>query len=131
MQGYTAQAIVTTDQCIVSAEVTQEEYDVHQFAPMVEAMNATRTLPGSGNVPRALAADAGYWHDQVDVAQVEKDGPELFIAALTCSPQPPPHDSRSPIPTAFPPVSIPSVPSCRSRSWQQSLGQMGRASCMV
>ena len=28
-------------------------------------------------------ADAGYWHDQLDVAQLEQAGPELFIATAS------------------------------------------------
>ena len=84
VQGYNAQAIVTTDQCIVSAEVAQEENDVHQLVPMVESMNATLDAAGIAERPRALAADAGYWHDQVDVVQVDKEGSELSISTANC-----------------------------------------------
>lgn len=47
---------------------------------MMESMNATPDAAGIGERSWALAADAGYWYDQAGVAQVEHDGPELFIA---------------------------------------------------
>lgn len=83
VQGYNAQAIVTADQCIVSAEITQEENDVHQLEPMLTALEATLDAAGIEERPRTLAADAGYWHDQLDVAKLERSGPELFIATAS------------------------------------------------
>ena len=79
-QGFNAQAIVTADQCIVSAEITQEENDVHQLEPMLAALEATLEAAGIEDRPQALAADAGYWHNQLDVTELEQEGPELFIA---------------------------------------------------
>ena len=38
VQGCNAQATVTAGQCIVSAEVAQEENDVHQLEPMLAAL---------------------------------------------------------------------------------------------
>jgi hypothetical protein len=64
VQGFNAQAIMTAGQCIVCAEITQEENDVHQLEPM-------------------LAADAGYWHDQLEMTELEQKGPELFIATAS------------------------------------------------
>ena len=83
IQGYNAQAIVTADQCIVSAEITQEENDVHQLKPMLSALEATLDAAGIEDRPQALAADAGYWHDQLDIAKLEQAGPELFIATAS------------------------------------------------
>lgn len=83
VQGYNAQAIVTADQCIVSAEITQQENDVHQLEPMLNAMEAILEAAGIEERPRTLAADAGYWHDQLEVEQLEKTGPELFIATAS------------------------------------------------
>lgn len=79
-QGFNAQAIVTADQCIVSAEITQEENDVHQLEPMLAALEATLEAAGIEDRPQTLAADAGYWHNQLDVTELEQEGPELFIA---------------------------------------------------
>jgi aspartate 1-decarboxylase len=36
VQGYNAQAVVTADQVILAASVTQEENDVRQLGPMLE-----------------------------------------------------------------------------------------------
>ena len=80
VQGYNAQAIVTADQCIVSAEITQEENDVHQLEPMLATLTATLDAAGIAERPQRLAADAGYWHDQLDVGKLEQSGPELFVA---------------------------------------------------
>ena len=83
VQGFNAQAIVTAGQCIVSAEVTQEENDVHQLEPMLAVLKATLEAAGIEDRPQALAADAGYWHDQLEVTELEQEGPELFIATAS------------------------------------------------
>ena len=83
VQGFNAQAIVTAGQCIVSAEITQEENDVHQLEPMLAALAATLEAAGIEDRPQTLAADAGYWHDQLEVTKLEKEGPELFIATAS------------------------------------------------
>ena len=33
--------------------------------------------------PQALAAAAGYWHDQLEVTGLEREGPELFLATAS------------------------------------------------
>ena len=83
VQGFNAQAIVTTGQCIVSAEITQDENDVHQLEPMLAALAATLEAAGIEDRPPALAADAGYWHDQLEVKELEQKGPALFIATAS------------------------------------------------
>ena len=50
---------------------------------MLAALEASLDAAGIEDRPRALAADAGYWHDQLDVAQLEQAGPELFIATAS------------------------------------------------
>ncbi|WP_394708735.1 hypothetical protein [uncultured Desulfobulbus sp.] len=59
VQGFNAQAIVTAGQCIVSADITQEENDVHQLEPMLAVLEATLEAAGIEGRPQALAAEAG------------------------------------------------------------------------
>jgi transposase len=60
VQGYNAQAVVTADQVILAASVTEEENDVRQLGPMLEMargnLMATRAHVGLG----VVLADAGY-----------------------------------------------------------------------
>nr|WP_321464296.1 transposase [uncultured Desulfobulbus sp.] len=83
VQGFNAQAIVTADQYIVSTVITQEENDIHQLEPMLITLEATLEAAEIEDRPRTLAADAGYWHDQLDVGELEQAGPELFIATAS------------------------------------------------
>ena len=83
VQGFNAQAMVTTGQCIVSAEITQDENNVHQLEPMLAALEATLEAAGIEDRSQTLAADAGYWHDQLEVTVLEQEGPESFIATAS------------------------------------------------
>ncbi len=80
IQGYNGQAVVTEDQIIVSAVVTQDENDLHQLEPMIEETRRTIEEAGIEKPIGALGADAGYWRDDLDVVAIEKEGPELVIA---------------------------------------------------
>jgi hypothetical protein len=44
LQGYNAQAVVSEDQVIVAAAITQEPADMHQLHPMLERGGANFTL---------------------------------------------------------------------------------------
>ncbi len=60
VQGYNAQAVVTKEQIILAAEVTQEENDLGQLGPMMRKLGENlRELGVRGKVETALA-DAGY-----------------------------------------------------------------------
>jgi hypothetical protein len=60
VQGYNAQAVVTKEQIIVAAEVTQEENDVNQLRPMMEQMGKTLKTVGVKEKVKTKLADAGY-----------------------------------------------------------------------
>ena len=60
VQGYNAQAVVTKEQIIVAAQVTQEENDVNQLRPMMEAMGETLKTVGVKEKVEVKLADAGY-----------------------------------------------------------------------
>lgn len=74
VQGYNAQAAADcASQVIVAQDVTQEENDKRQLAPMLG-----RCEEQAGKRPKELLADAGYWSEEN--AKLEEEGTELFIA---------------------------------------------------
>jgi hypothetical protein len=79
VQGYNAQAIVTEDQIIIAADVTQEANDVRQLHPMLQQAKEELEAAGVEERVRAGLADAGYW-SEVNIREAGPDGPELLIA---------------------------------------------------
>lgn len=57
--AYNAQAVVSADQVIVAADVTQQSPDSHQLEPM--AQQGARNLAELQKTPTTLVADTGYW----------------------------------------------------------------------
>lgn len=64
-QGYNAQAVVSKDQLILAAEVTQEENDQHQLMPMVAQTQSNLEVTGENNQVDVYLGDAGYGNDDV------------------------------------------------------------------
>ena len=60
LQGYNAQAAVSTDQVIVAAEVTNAANDSTMFAPMVRATEKN-LVSSEANGVGTFVADTGYW----------------------------------------------------------------------
>jgi len=85
LQGYTilaqgnAQAVVTRDQMIVSADVTQAENDVQQLHSMLEQTQEDLSAAGVEEAPGVALADAGYWSES-NLTKADPEGPELLIA---------------------------------------------------
>ena len=78
-QGYNAQAVATSEQVIVAAELTRAATDVQELEPMVEATN--HNLAALGQAPiGTLLADASYYSD-ANVRSLAEAGPELLIAS--------------------------------------------------
>ncbi|MCG6535613.1 MAG: transposase, partial [Syntrophales bacterium LBB04] len=80
VQGYNAQAVVSEEQIILAADVTQEDNDCHQLEPMLKETD--RNLEALGYIEKAgsLVADAGYFREDLDIAGLEKTGTQLFLA---------------------------------------------------
>jgi transposase len=78
MQGYNAQAAVTTGQVVVAAEVTTTAPDYGQLEPVVRA--ALRNLGHAGvtDTPVTVLADAGYWHTE-QMERIISDGMQVLI----------------------------------------------------
>ena len=79
VQGYNGQAVVTQEQIIVAADLTQEENDVLQLHPMLEQAQANLAQAGIVERIESAAADAGYWSEE-NVQAAPPDGSELYIA---------------------------------------------------
>ena len=60
LQGYNAQAAVSTDQVIVAAEVTNAANDSTMFVPMVRATEKN-LVSSEANGVGTFVADTGYW----------------------------------------------------------------------
>jgi transposase len=77
VQGYNAQAVVTEQQIVVAAELTQDANDVQQLHPMLQAVDQTLAAAQIPERPGTLLADSGYW----SIANLTSipDAPELLI----------------------------------------------------
>lgn len=79
VQGYNAQAVVTQDQVILAAELTQEANDVQQLHPMLKQAQASLEQIGAEATIEKATADAGYWSEE-NATHSSPEGPELYVA---------------------------------------------------
>jgi len=120
VQGYNAQAVVTKDQIIIAAEVTQEENDVHQLCPMLELASAELKRIGSEEEAKIALMDAGYWSEE-NILRAGLYETELLIATKKDWKQ------REVLRNAPPPMGrIPSGLSSRERMERKLLTKRGR-----
>jgi transposase len=78
VQGYNGQAVVTEEQIIVAADVTQEENDVKQLEPMLKKAQANINKVGVEEEMGTGLMDAGYWSENNVKGREEVD--EILIA---------------------------------------------------
>jgi hypothetical protein len=79
VQGYNAQAAVNERQIVLAAEITNSSTDFSQLDPMVSATLEELERVGVGELPAAVAADAGYWNEQhMDEVTANKRIPVLI-----------------------------------------------------
>ena len=77
VQGYNAQAMTDCDsQVIVAEQLTNEESDAHQLAPMLD-----RCEEQAGARPKQALADAGYWSENNGELDGQ-GGTDLLIATV-------------------------------------------------
>ena len=76
LQGYNAQAVATTDQFVVAAEVTNLAMDAPAYTPMIDAAKKNLKAAGERRRLRRVVADAGYW----SAGNVAKKGVDSYIA---------------------------------------------------
>ncbi len=79
LQGYNAQAVVTKEQIIVAAEVTQQQNDVQQLHPMLDKAKQELVAAGVTKKVGVVLADAGYYSER-NVLEADPSGPELLLA---------------------------------------------------
>lgn len=81
VQGYNSQAVVTTDQIIIAAEVTNQENDINQLHPMIQKAqeNLKEIAPEEALTIKISLTDAGYASDK-NLAAIDPNGPEHLIA---------------------------------------------------
>jgi len=71
VQGYNAQAVVTTEQqIVVAAEISVESLDTANLQPMIETARAELQAAGVSEKPGVVLADAGYWRNDAIEALV-------------------------------------------------------------
>lgn len=81
VQGFNGQAVVSLDQIILAADITQDANDVRQLLPLVkqaQANVARIAAKGAAAEIQAVLADAGY-HSEANLEGLEKLGVEGFI----------------------------------------------------
>jgi hypothetical protein len=76
IQGYNTQAVVSEDQLILAARVTNCGADVGQYKPMVDAAMANLAAAGIDQPIGCVLADAGY----LSTDNLTTDGPDRLIA---------------------------------------------------
>ncbi len=79
VQGYNGQVVVTEQQIIVAADVTQEANDQHQLEPMVAQAEENLAEVEVESPIQAVLVDAGYCNE-TNLKSETKGGPELFCA---------------------------------------------------
>ena len=80
-QAFNGQAVVTSDQVIVAAEVVPDNFDFDAFHPMLDAARANLDAAGVADPIRAVVADAGYSNKKNRTRPaVQGDNPILLVA---------------------------------------------------
>jgi transposase len=82
MPAYNAQAVTTSEQIIVAAEITTKGGDFEELDPMISAAERELKSAGVEESPGVVLADAGYWsNDHID--SLRERGMTPIVAADT------------------------------------------------
>jgi hypothetical protein len=73
LQGYNAQAVASTGQIVLAAEIAEQTNDYGQLEPMLTATNQSLAAAGINEPLRVVLADAGYWSSPQIAALKDKD----------------------------------------------------------
>ncbi len=113
-----AQIVVSEDQIILAADVTNQANDVRQVEPMVEQMTTNVKAAGIDGDPRDFLADAGYFSED-NVNAVTNAKMNAFIATQRLK-----HNEQIP---ACPKGRIPADLTAKQRMARKLRTQKGRA----
>jgi transposase len=78
IQGYNAQAVATTDQIVVAADVITRTADGGQLEPMITVARRELSAAGSPDEPEAVLADCGYW-SAPDIRRLTGQGMTVLV----------------------------------------------------
>lgn len=78
VQGYNAQAVATTGQIIVAADVTQDSSDGGQLEPMIRQALTTVVAAGVDRAVGTVLADGGYWNSP-QIAALGQDAINVIV----------------------------------------------------
>lgn len=84
VQGYNAQAVATSGQIIVAADITQQSNDSGQLEPMIR--QAVDTLAAAGCHERigTVLADGGYWNN-AHITTLGDEGMQVIVPTRSAS----------------------------------------------
>lgn len=78
VQGYNAQAVATTGQIIVAADITQDSSDGGQLEPMIRQALTTVVAAGVDRAVGTVLADGGYWNSP-QITALGQDGINVIV----------------------------------------------------
>lgn len=78
VQGYNAQAVATSEQIIVAADITQQSSDGGQLEPMIRQATATLNEAGVRDPIATVLADGGYWNSG-QIAALGSEGMQVIV----------------------------------------------------
>jgi transposase len=78
VQGYNAQAVATTEQIILAADITQQSNDSGQLAPMIGQAIDTLAAAGCAKQIGTVLADGGYWNN-AQITELGSEGMRVII----------------------------------------------------
>jgi DDE family transposase len=80
MPAYNAQAVTTSEQIIVAAEITTKGGDFEQLEPMISAAERELACAGVDASPGVVLADSGYWSNE-HIDSLRERGMTPIVAA--------------------------------------------------
>jgi hypothetical protein len=84
VQGYNAQAVATSEQIIVAADITQQSNDSGQLEPMIRQAVQTLTAAGCRELVGTVLADGGYWNN-AHITALGEEGMQVIIPTRSAS----------------------------------------------